>query len=180
MLSAVSCRVYLVKHLVWSPLPISVGVELNDADVSYEKCFGSEITSESEQLDPGVRSSTVGNLKCTHARTRPEAARFTRKAACPISVTSDPSVPLRYGSTWARGRRGNWQLHKFATQHTALGPCCICFWTFETTPESWMPAAERVQKCSFGGPIDCIIFREVSRRQIGHHRKPPPTQAGGT
>lgn len=29
------------------------------------------------------------------------------------------------------------------------------------------------------GPIDYIIFREVGRRQIGHHRKPPPTRAGG-
>lgn len=146
----------------------------------YMRMFREQKTSESEQLDPGVRSSTVRNLKCTHKQARPEAARlpcFTRKAACLISVTSGPPVPLRYGSpAWARGRMGNWQLYGFAT-HTTLGPCCI--WLFlnirnhsrvlnascrESTKRVFsrgVTEGENWKGENWGGGSDCIIFRGV-------------------
>lgn len=83
-----------------------------------------------------------------------------RKAACPISVTSNPgSVPLRYGSpAWARGRRGNCT----NLQHTPLlvRVASVRFRGFETLPlvmiESWMRAAERGSDFFFS----FLFFRE--------------------
>lgn len=137
------------------------------ADASCEKCFGSRTTSESEQLDPGVRSSTVGNLSCTYtSQARSSAAPSFHQESCLSNLGNErPLGPLAvWISNVGKGPKGNWQLHKFAT-HGSWSVLHL-FLNIRNRSRVLMLAAEREYKVFFSrrnwGPIDYIIFREVS------------------